>query len=57
MGEAGKNYDVLASTNVQTPLASWVNIGVMESLTNGPLRYRDTDATNLVRRFYRARQQ
>jgi hypothetical protein len=56
LGQSGSNYNVVASTNVEAPLASWTPIGTMEE-TNGIFRYSDIGAiTNQVRRFYRAQQ-
>lgn len=50
-GEAGRDYDVHASTN----LAGWGAIGRMFA-TNGIWEYWDTSATNYAHRFYRAQQ-
>ncbi len=57
VGETGQTYQVFGSTNIATPGSNWVNLGVMELLTNGPLRFVDTNATNFGQRFYRAKQQ
>ena len=53
LGQAGKDYNVLASTNLTT--TNWVTIGTMEA-TNGGWRFLDTNAPNFKRRYYRARQ-
>jgi hypothetical protein len=52
LGDAGTNYQVLASTNLTVP--GWTILGTMES-TNGIWRFLDTAATNSSR-FYRAKQ-
>ena len=49
-GGPGEDYVILASTN----LADWRPISVLTA-TNGPLPFIDPAATNLARRFYRAR--
>ena len=49
-GEPGRSYRVEASTN----LADWIDLGTFP-LTNSPMPYLDTTATNFDRRFYRAR--
>lgn len=54
VGQAGKNYTLLAHTNLAT--TDWVPLGTMES-TNGIWRFTDSAATNHPFRFYRARQQ
>jgi hypothetical protein len=53
LGDAGTNYQVLASTNLAG--TNWTLLGTMES-TNGIWRYFDTTATNFALRFYRAKQ-
>ena len=53
LGDAGTNYQVLASTNLA--VTNWTILGTMES-TNGIWRYFDTTATNSPQRFYRAKQ-
>jgi hypothetical protein len=53
LGEMGRSYDVLASTNLTT--TNWLFIGTMEH-TNGIWRYFDTQVTNHSKRYYRARQ-
>ena len=52
-GPSGQTYQVLSSTNVALPLASW---SVLSSGTFGasPVNYTDTSATN-VTRFYRVK--
>jgi hypothetical protein len=48
---------VVASTNVELPLASWTTLGAMEN-TNGIWRYQDNGTiTNGNQRYYRARQE
>lgn len=57
LGEAGSNYLVLASTNIDLPTSNWTSLGLMEQ-TNGIWRYLDGGTvTNRPRRFYRALQQ
>ena len=57
LGEAGSNYLVLATTNLDLPVASWAALGLMES-TNGIWRYTDGGTlSNRPQRFYRALQQ
>jgi len=53
LGQAGKNYSVLANTNLNT--TNWSDLGTME-VTNGIWRFVDTNAPNFNRRHYRARQ-
>ncbi len=53
LGETGRNYAVLANTNLHT--ANWISNGVMEA-TNGIWRFTDLTATNFPMRYYRARQ-
>ncbi len=55
LGEAGSNYLVFATTNLNQPYNDWVNLGTMER-TNGIWRHIDAGITNLPRRFYRAEQ-
>ena len=52
-GEAGTNYEILASTNIAG--TNWTVLGVMQN-TNGIWRYSDVTATNSPSRVYRARQ-
>jgi hypothetical protein len=54
LGRPGASYQMLASTNVQT--SNWIPIGILEN-TNGIHRYVDSNATNYVRRYYRAEMQ
>ena len=53
LGDAGTNYQVLATTNLA--VTDWTILGTMES-TNGIWRFFDTTATNSPQRFYRAKQ-
>jgi hypothetical protein len=52
LGDAGANYQVLASTNLA--VTNWTILGTMES-TNGIWRYFDTTARDYPQRFYRAK--
>ena len=51
-GQTGSNYVVEITTNL--PATNWTTLGTMEN-TNGIWRYYDSTATNVPRRFYRAR--
>jgi len=53
LGEAGRNYEVLASTNLAT--TNWVYAGMMEG-TNGIWRFSDTNTAGLKERYYRSHQ-
>ena len=53
LGQSGKDYTVLANTNLAT--TNWLIIGAMES-TNGTWRFVDTNTALFNRRFYRARE-
>lgn len=56
-GEAGSNYMIFATTNLNEPFGNWTELGLMEH-TNGIWRYLDLGTiTNRPHRFYRARQQ
>ena len=56
-GQTDSNYLVLASTNIDLPVANWTALGLME-YTNGIWRYFDNGTiTNRPQRFYRALQQ
>ena len=50
-GEAGRDYQLLASTNLNS--TNWIPIGLMES-TNGIWRLLDGGASTNRWRFYRA---
>jgi hypothetical protein len=51
-GVTGKSYVVRASTNLE----DWMDLGTFVN-TNGILEFRDVNAANFPRRFYRAVQQ
>ena len=48
VGAAGQNFDIQASTNLQT----WQDLGTNTADTNGMLQYTDTNAPLFDRRFY-----
>jgi hypothetical protein len=48
----GLNFQVLASTNLQTPLANWVNLGFPTEIPINHYQFTDTNAVNKAR-FYR----
>ena len=50
VGAAGQNFDIQASTNLQT----WQDLGTNTADTNGMLQYTDTNAPLFDRRFYLA---
>jgi hypothetical protein len=52
--ELGLPFEILASTNVALPLSNWTSLGALTNVT-GATAFTDP-ATNLNRRFYRARQ-
>ena len=52
-GEAGRDYQLLASTDLNT--TNWIPLGIMES-TNGICRLLDGGAATNQWRFYRAEQ-
>jgi hypothetical protein len=52
--EPGLLFEILASTNGTLPLSNWTSLGTLTN-TNGATLFLDP-ATNLSRRFYRARQ-
>jgi hypothetical protein len=52
--EPGLRFEILASTNLTLPLSNWSSLGTVTNLT-GTAPFLDP-ATNLNRRFYRARQ-
>jgi photosystem II stability/assembly factor-like uncharacterized protein len=54
-GEPGRDYEVYAHTNVESPFVTWELLGLMTH-TNDILVFIDADTTNHARRFYRARQ-
>lgn len=56
-GEEGRDYEVLANTNIHTP--DWQAIGTMVYTnvgTNGIWRFFDTNASQFPHRFYQTRQ-
>jgi hypothetical protein len=52
--EPGLPFEILASTNVALPLSNWTSVGTLTNVT-GTTAFTDS-ASNLGRRFYRARQ-
>jgi hypothetical protein len=52
--EPGLRFEMLASTNLTLPLSNWISLGTVTNL-GGNTPFTDP-ATNLARRFYRARQ-
>ena len=52
--EPGLRFEMLASTNLNLPLSNWTSLGTVTNLT-GVTPFADP-ATNLARRFFRARQ-
>ena len=52
--EPGLRFEILASTNLALPLSNWTSLGTVTNVT-GTVPFLDP-ATNLNRRFYRARQ-
>ena len=52
--EPGLRFEMLASTNLTLPTSNWTSLGTLTNV-NGTVPFFDT-ATNLTRRFYRARQ-
>ena len=52
--EPGLRFEMLASTNLTLPLSNWTSLGTVTNL-GGNTPFTDP-ATNLARRFYRARQ-
>jgi hypothetical protein len=48
----GMNFQVLTSTNLQTPIANWQNLGAPTEVPINHYSFNDTHATNKVR-FYR----
>jgi hypothetical protein len=49
-GDVGRTYRLQASTD----LVNWTQVGNDEVMTSYPLVFRDADAPNYPRRFYRA---
>ena len=54
-GEAGREYEVYAHTNVGAPFAPWQMLGLMGE-RDELFGFLDGGATNLPYRFYRAKQ-
>lgn len=52
--QPGLRFEILASTNLALPLSTWTNLGTLTNVT-GAISFFEP-ATNLNRRFYRARQ-
>jgi hypothetical protein len=52
--EPGLRFDILAATNLALPISAWTNLGTLTNVA-GTVPFLDP-ATNLNRRFYRARQ-
>lgn len=52
--EPGQKFDIMASTNLTLPLSNWTSLRTVTNDT-GSTSF-DEPVTNLVRRFYRARQ-
>ncbi len=50
-GTSGQSYEVLTSTNVELPMASWTVLG-SGIFGTSPVTYKDTSATN-AQQFYR----
>lgn len=53
--EPGLQFQLLTSTNPTTPLTNWTVLGSITN-TSGATVFSDTPSTNLISRFYRARQ-
>ena len=52
--QPGLRFDILATTNLASPISNWINLGTLSNVA-GAATFLDP-ATNLTRRFYRARQ-
>jgi autotransporter-associated beta strand protein len=52
VGPDGYTYSVLATTNVNLPLADWTTVG-SGAFTSGAFTFTDFNATNCPQRFYR----
>jgi hypothetical protein len=52
MGMPGSNYWVEAATNL-TPPVNWIPLSTNVAGTNGLWQFTDTQATNILQRFYR----
>ena len=52
--EPGLCFEILATTNLSTPVSNWTSLGTLTNLT-GTVPFLNP-ATNLNQRFYRARQ-
>jgi hypothetical protein len=52
--QPGLRFEILAATNLPLPISNWTSLGPLTNLT-GTVPFLDP-ATNLDRRFYRARQ-
>lgn len=53
--QAGAFFEVLATTNLALPLSNWTLLGSATELSSGAYQFTDSQATNVVRRFYRVR--
>jgi len=51
VGPDGQTYSILATTNVNLPIADWVPVG-SGTFTSGAFTFTDLGATNYPRRFY-----
>ncbi len=51
----GMSFSVVASTNVNAPLASWPVLGAVTEVSGGQYQFVDTQATNSTQSFYRVR--
>jgi|GEM_PF-640785 len=52
----GVIFSVLSTTNAALPLAQWQNLGHPTEVTSGQYQFTDTQATNVVQRYYRLSQ-
>ena len=49
----GMNFQILASTNLQTPLANWINLGAPTEIPINHYQFTDTQAPANKARFYK----
>lgn len=55
IGLEKRTYTVVYTTNLSSPVAGWIPVGVGEEVTPGRYRFVDTNAVSDPQRFYRAR--
>jgi N-acetylneuraminic acid mutarotase len=52
---AGSINEIFASTDVATPFANWVQLGIATENPSGKFNFIDSNSTNSPKRFYRVR--